>query len=128
MPHVGIGWYRKHIEIPDSLNVRKAFIEFDGAMSHARVFLNGEFIGEWPYGYASFGFDLTGKVKFGQSNLLAVRLENLPESSRWYPGAGIYRNVWMVFTSNIHVKKWGTYITTPQIQKGKGDVVIKTTI
>lgn len=128
LPHVGVGWYRKYIEIPDSLPGRSVFIEFDGAMSHARVFLNGDFVGEWPYGYASFGFDLTDKIKFGQSNLLAVRLENLPESSRWYPGAGLYRNVRLVFTNRVHVKRWGTYITTPDIDQGTGNVVIKTII
>jgi len=121
LPHVGVGWYRKHIDISDSLAGRSVFIEFDGAMSHAGVFLNGDFVGEWPYGYASFGFDLTGKVKFGQSNLFAVRLENLPESSRWYPGAGLYRNVRLVFKNRIHVKRWGTYITTPDIEHGTGN-------
>ncbi len=103
-------------------------MEFDGAMSHAKVYLNGEFVGEWPYGYASFGFDITDKVNFGGENILAVRLENKPYSSRWYPGAGIYRNVRMVITNPVFVKQWGTYITTPEIQNGKGTVNIKATL
>ena len=80
LPHVGVGWYRIDIEIPGKDEGKRILVEFDGAMSHAEVYLNGNFVGEWPYGYASFGFDLTPHVKFGESNLLAVRLENLPNS------------------------------------------------
>lgn len=128
LPFTGVGWYRKHIDIPKSFQGKRIFIEFDGAMSHARVFLNGNFVGEWPYGYASFGFDLTRFVKFGTSNLLAVRLENFPQSSRWYPGAGLYREVRLIVTHPVHIKKWGKIITTPNIQNGGGDVSIKTEI
>ncbi len=128
LPHVGVGWYRKTIDIPASWENKAVHIEFDGAMSHAQVYFNGEFVGEWPYGYASFGFNLTEKIKAGKENILAVRLENKPASSRWYPGAGIYRNVRLVTTNPIHVKQWGTYITTPEIQNGKGLVEMATTI
>lgn len=128
LPHVGIGWYRKALEIPASWNGKKIFVEFDGAMSHARVYLNGQFVGEWPYGYASFGFELTDKIAFGGENLLSVRLENLPSSSRYYPGAGLYRNVRLVVTNPVFVKQWGTYITTPDIEKGKGTVAIETSL
>lgn len=124
----GIGWYRKTLDIPVTWKGKKIFAEFDGAMSHARVYLNGQFIGEWPYGYASFGFELTDKIAFGGKNLLAVRLENKPNSSRWYPGAGIYRNVRLVVTNPVHVKQWGTYITTPKIEKGNGVVTIETSL
>ncbi len=128
LPHVGIGWYRKALDIPSSWKSKNIAVEFDGAMSHAQVFLNGEFVGEWPYGYASFGFDLTGKINFGGENILAVRLENKEHSSRWYPGAGIYRNVRLVVANPVHVKQWGTYITTPNVAEGKGDVTIATTV
>jgi beta-galactosidase len=128
LPHVGVGWYRKALEIPASFEHKRIHIEFDGAMSHARVFLNGEYVGEWPYGYASFGFDLTPYVKIGQDNILAVRLENKPNSSRWYPGAGIYRHVTLVVTDQVHVKQWGTSITTPDIDHGVGTVLIAATI
>ena len=97
-------------------------------MSHAQVYLNGQFVGEWPYGYASFGFELTDKIVFGSKNLLAVRLENKPNSSRWYPGAGLYRNVRLIATNPVHVKQWGTYITTPEIEKGNGALTIETTL
>jgi len=126
LPHVGVGWYRKTIAIPKDWKGKNVFVEFDGAMSHATVYLNGEFVGEWPYGYASFGLDLTNKVVFGKSNLLAVRLENKPNASRWYPGAGIYRNVRLVATNPLHIKQWGTFISTPEIEKGKGTVRIET--
>lgn len=128
LPHIGVGWYRKSLDIPASYKNKRIHVEFDGAMSHAKVYLNGEFVGEWPYGYASFGFDITDKVNFGGENILAVRLENKPYSSRWYPGAGIYRNVRMVITNPVFVKQWGTYITTPEIQNGKGTVNIKATL
>jgi len=128
LPHIGIGWYRKTLDIPVSYKGKRIHLEFDGAMSHARVYLNGQFVGEWPYGYASFGFDITDKVSFGDKNILAVRLENKAHSSRWYPGAGIYRNVRMVVTNPVYVKQWGTFITTPGIQNGKGTVNHKTTI
>ena len=128
LPHIGIGWYRKSLEVPASWKGKRIFAEFDGAMSHARIYLNGQLIGEWPYGYASFGFELTDKIVFGGKNLLAVRLENKPNSSRWYPGAGLYRNVRLVATNPVHVKQWGAYITTPDIEKGKGTVAIKTSL
>ncbi len=128
LPHVGIGWYRKTLDIPSSYKNKRIHLEFDGAMSHAKVYMNGTYVGEWPYGYASFGFDVTDLVGFGKKNILAVRLENKPLSSRWYPGAGLYRDVRMVITNPLHVKQWGTYITTPDIQNGKGTVDIQTTI
>jgi beta-galactosidase len=128
LPHIGIGWYRKTLDIPASWKGKRIFAEFDGAMSHAQVYLNGQFVGEWPYGYASFGFELTGKIAFGSKNLLAVRLENKPNSSRWYPGAGLYRNVRLVATNPVYVKQWGTYITTPDIEKGNGTVEIETSL
>jgi len=128
LPHIGVGWYRKLLDIPSSWKNKQVHIEFDGAMSNSKVYLNGKYVGEWPYGYASFGFDLTDNVKFGNENILAIRLENKAFSSRWYPGAGIYRNVRLVVTNSVFVKQWGTYLTTPDIQNGKGTVNLKTTI
>jgi beta-galactosidase len=128
LPHIGIGWYRKTLDIPSSWKNKRIQVEFDGAMSNAKVYLNGEYVGEWPYGYTSFGFDLTNKVKFGKDNVLAVRLENKPSSSRWYPGAGIYRNVRLVVTNPIYVKQWGSYLTTPDILNKKGTVHLKTSL
>ncbi|MDD4991838.1 MAG: beta-galactosidase GalB [Paludibacter sp.] len=128
LPIFGIGWYRKSIDVPKSDSDKKIFVEFDGAMSQAKVYFNGDFVGEWPYGYSSFSFELTKYIKPGQKNVLAVRLENKPESSRWYSGAGIYRNVRLLTLSPIHVAHWGTYITTPQITAKKGTVLVQTKV
>jgi len=122
LPHIGVGWYRKSLDIPATFKNKRINLEFDGAMSHAKVYLNGEFVGEWPYGYASFGIDITDAVEFGGENILAVRLENKPSSSRWYPGAGIYRDVRMVVTNPVFIPQWGTFVTTPGIQNGEGTV------
>jgi len=107
---------------------KRIFIEFDGAMSLAKVYLNGNYIGEWPYGYSSFAFELTGFIQPGKNNVLAVRLENKPESSRWYSGAGIYRNVRLVKTAPVHVAHWGTFITTPVVNARTAEVNIKTKV
>jgi len=128
LPTFGVGWYRKSLEIAESSKGKSIFIEFDGIMSEANIFCNGEYVGEWPYGYSSFSLDLTKFIKFGQMNLLAVRVENKPESSRWYSGAGIYRNVRLVTTNPVHVAHWGTYIVTPEITSEKGIVSIQTKV
>lgn len=116
LPFVGIGWYRTSFEAPAFAKGKMATIIFDGAMSNARVYLNGRHVGYWPYGYNSFHFDITDYLLPGK-NVLAVRLENYPESSRWYPGAGIYRNVHLQVTEEAHIPLWGTYITTPVVNK-----------
>ena len=82
LPFVGVGWYRNTLEIPQFKAGKRAFLLFDGAMSHANVYVNGQRVGEWPYGYNAFWFDITPYLKAGEKNTLAVRLENLPESSR----------------------------------------------
>ena len=128
LPHVGVAWYQKSLDLPGSLDNRCIHVEFDGVMSNAKVFMNGTYVGEWPYGYASFGFDITKYINFGEENTLSVRVENKTRQSRWYPGAGIYRNVRLVITDPIHVKQWGTYVTTPDIEDGRGTVNIETTL
>jgi beta-galactosidase len=128
LPWPGVGWYRKHFTVPQSDKGKQIYIDFDGAMSHSAVWLNGKFIGGWPYGYASFRLDLTPFIEFGKENVLAVRLDNPPESSRWYPGSGIYRNVWLVKTAPIHVGHWGTYVTTPKITQDSANVNVKVSI
>ena len=117
LPFVGVGWYRIQFEIPEFTTGKRATLLFDGAMSHARVYVNGAEVGYWPYGYNSFHFDITRYVRPNQKNTLAVRLENLPESSRWYPGAGLYRNVHLIVTEAAHIPVWGTQITTPEVSR-----------
>lgn len=127
LPVFNVGWYRCALPEVD-LRGREVHVEFDGAMSGAQLYLNGQYIGEWLYGYSSFEFDLTAAWCDGGENILAVRLENLPLSSRWYPGAGIYRNVRLVLHEPTHIKHWGTYITTPEISDRSATVNIKTEV
>ena len=104
------------------------FLDVDGAMSYAAVWLNGRLIGGWPYGYSSWRVNLTPYMKPGAENQLAIRLDNPANSSRWYPGGGIYRNVWLVKTSPVHVAHWGTYVTTPEINASAATVALKVAI
>ncbi len=126
LPISGTGWYRKSFTLPATAKGRYFSVEFDGAMSNARVWLNGHELGGRPYGYIGFGFDLTPDLKFGgEANVLAVRLTPEDRSSRWYPGAGIYRNVWLDITGPLHVARWGTYVTTPEVSDEKASVAVK---
>jgi beta-galactosidase len=128
LPWWGVGWYRKHLTIPASDQGRRIFLDVDGAMAYATVWLNGHFMGGWPYGYASWRVDLTPGIHFGGNNVIAIRLDNPPNSSRWYPGGGIYRNVWLVKTAPVHVAQWGTYVTTPKISADSATVKIRVTV
>jgi beta-galactosidase len=128
LPCFGIGWYRKVLPITKSDQGKRIFVEFDGAMSRSKVYLNGVYVGQWPYGYSSFSFELTKFINLDGENVLSVRLENKVESSRWYPGAGIYRNVRLVKTAPVRVAQWGTNITTPVVTDRMGEVNIKTDI
>ena len=128
LPFVGVGWYRLEFEAPEFEAGKRASILFDGAMSNARVYVNGTEVGFWPYGYNSFHFDITDYLKVGEKNELAVRLENKPESSRWYPGAGIYRNVHLIITEDIHVPVWGTHLTTPYVSEKLARVELRTKV
>ena len=127
LPYIGVGWYRLNFEAPDFKPGKKALLVFDGAMSEPLVFVNGEKVGEWKYGYAYFYFDISDYLKDGE-NLLAVRLENNGESSRWYPGAGLYRKVQLLVKDNISFKQWGTFITTPFVSDQLAQVNIKSEI
>ena len=120
LPWKGIGWYRKQFNVPAGDQGKRLFIDFDGAMADAKVWLNGHYVGTWPYGYQPFRLELTPHVKFGSENVLAVRLDTAHWGSRWYPGAGIYRNVWLVKTGPVHVAHWGVSVTTPSISDEKG--------
>jgi len=126
LPWFGIAWYRKHLDIPATDTGKKIYLDVDGAMSYAAVWLNGKFVGGWPYGYSSWRVDLTPYVNFGGENVVAIRLNNPPDSSRWYPGGGIYRNVWLVKTEPVHVAQWGTYITTPLVGPASAVVRVNT--
>jgi beta-galactosidase len=128
LPWWGVGWYRKHFNIPAEDQGQRFVLEVDGAMAYPAVWLNGHFVGGWPYGYSSFQLDLTPYIKYGGENVLAIRLDNPKQSSRWYPGGGIYRNVWLTKTGPIHVAQWGTYVTTPEVTKDAATIIVRTTI
>ena len=122
LPWQGTAWYRKTFSLPSADAGKQIALDVDGAMAYSSFWLNGQFVGGWPYGYTSFRLDFTPYVKFGDSNVLAVRLENPPESSRWYPGSGLYRNVWLVKTPAVRLRQWGVFVTTPRIE-AEGAVV-----
>jgi beta-galactosidase len=131
LPIFGTGWYRKSFTLDAAFAVssRHLSVMFDGAMSNAHVWLNGHELGSRPYGYISFAFDLEPYLNYGpKANVLAVRLTPEDHSSRWYPGAGIYRNVWLDITGPVHIATWGTYVTTPEVSDDKATVVVKTEI
>lgn len=126
LPIFGVGWYRKVLPLSLADKGKCVSIEFDGAMSLSKIYVNGNYVGEWPYGYSSFSFDISSFINPEIQNILSVRLENKPESSRWYAGAGIYRNVRLVVTNPAHVTHWGTFISTPSVTEKCAEVLIKT--
>jgi beta-galactosidase len=148
LPAFGVAWYRKHFDLSrlsrrsadlsrrssegakaEGAQAEHVSVQFDGAMSHARVWLNGHELGERPYGYISFSFDLTPYLRpAGEDNVLAVRLAPEEQSSRWYPGAGIYRHVWLDVTGPVRVAHWGTYVTTPDVTAARATIDVRTTI
>ena len=116
------------LHLPAAAKGKYFSVQFDGAMSNSTVWINGQKVGGRPYGYESFALDLTPYLKFGEENVLAVRLAPEDQSSRWYPGAGIYRNVWLNVTGAVRVAQWGAYITTPTVTDAKATVVVRTDV
>ena len=120
----GTGWYRKSFNVPAGLEGKRFFLQFDGVYMDSDVWINGVHAGSHPYGYTSFWFDITDQLRYGQENLVAVRVRNEGRSSRWYSGSGIYRHVWLTVTEPVHVTTWGTGITTPEIGQDAASVVV----
>jgi len=124
----GIGWYRKHLNIPSIDKDQQFWIEFDGVYMNSDVWINGQHLGKHPYGYTSFYYDLTPYIKKGD-NIIAVKDDNsLQPNSRWYSGSGIYRHVWLNAAGPVHVVEWGTYITTPVAEPATANVEVRTSI
>ncbi len=130
LPWVGYGWYRREFELPADFNAQKEryYLDFDGVMSCPQVFVNGKKAGEWMYGYNSFRVDMTPHLRAGKKNVVAVLASNRPQSTRWYPGAGIYRHVWMEKTTPVHIDQWGVYVTTPRVSEKSATVCVQTTV
>ncbi|MBN2001162.1 DUF4982 domain-containing protein [candidate division KSB1 bacterium] len=124
----GIGWYRKHVTFGQKIEGKTVWLEFDGVYMNSDVWLNGHFLGNHPYGYTSFYYDVSAFVLEGD-NVIAVRVDNSKQpNSRWYTGSGIYRHVWLTVTDPLHIGHWGTYVTTPDVSDSAAAVVIATTV
>ncbi|PKS11738.1 hypothetical protein jhhlp_001726 [Lomentospora prolificans] len=117
LPIHGVGWYRQKLTVTPADEGKTIYLDVDGAMSYPLVWLNGHLVGGWPYGYNSFRLELTPHLKLGKDNQVAIRVDNPTDSSRWYPGGGIYRNVWLTKVDPIHVAQWGTYITSTDVSE-----------
>ena len=126
----GIGWYRKTFTLPETDKNKSVFIDFDGVYMNSDVWINGHFLGNRPYGYSSFRYEMTPYLNYGNKpNVIAVRVDNSNQpNSRWYSGSGIYRNVWLVTVGKIHVNHWGTFVSTPTVDKNKAIINVQTTI
>lgn len=122
LPVQGVAWYRRKLTVGPEKEGRRVYLDVDGAMSYAMVWINGNLAGGWPFGYNSFRIDLTPYLKPGTVNQLAIRLDNPVSSSRWYPGSGLYRNIWLVKADNTHVAHWGTFITTAGVTAEKATI------
>ncbi len=127
LPWWGQAWYRKKVYIGREDAGKRIFLEIDGAMSFSSVWCNGCFAGGWPYGYTSYRVDITPYLVPGE-NTIAIRLDNPPESSRWYPGGGIYRNVWLTVSDPTGVAGWGTFVTTPHVSENTASVNLRITM
>ena len=123
----GTGWYRKHFKLNGGNKL--VAVRFDGVYMNAEFWINGHPLGNHPYGYTGFEFDLTPYLKPpGQENVLAVCVRNLGKNSRWYSGSGIYRHTWLTVTEPVHVPTWGVFVTTPEVSKEKATVKIATEV
>lgn len=125
----GTGWYRKTFNVPVELAGKKVSIYLEGVYMNAETFINGNSLGVHPYGYTSFGYDLTPYLQWGKENVIAVKVDNSQQiNSRWYSGSGIYRHVWMLITDAVHIASWGVSVTTPVISSKKATVLVKTRV
>ncbi len=130
LPWNGTGWYRKSFEVPADFSREKDryYLDFDGVMANPKVYVNGKLAGSWVYGYNAFRVDLTPFLLPGQENLIAVQASNEEASTRWYPGAGIYRHVWLEKTGPVHLAQWGVYATTPEVSESSATVRVETKV
>lgn len=126
----GTGWYRKSFRVSAADRERLTYISFDGVYRNSEVWINGNYLGKWPYGYSSFRYELTPWLKYGdEDNVIAVKVDNSAQpNSRWYSGSGIYRNVWLTTTEKIAVGQWGTFVTTPEVSTESALVRVTTQV
>jgi beta-galactosidase len=124
----GTGWYRKKFTVPQTEKDKRFRLLFEGVYMNSDVWVNGKYLGNHPYGYTSFWYDITDQVKSGNENVLSVKVSNEGENSRWYSGSGIYRHVWLQVLPGLHIETWGTCITTPEVSGKTATINVKTTL
>ncbi len=124
----GTGWYRKTFTVPATQKGKRVVVEFEGVYMNSDVWVNGQHVGNHPYGYTTFYYDITDKINWTGKNSIAVEVKNEGRNSRWYSGSGIYRHVWLNFCNPVHVAQWGTFITTPKVSASAATVNIKTKV
>jgi beta-galactosidase len=125
----GTGWYRKTFTQDTNDLGKIVYIRFDGVYMNADFWINGHHLGNHPYGYTSFYYDLTPYLNLpGDLNTLAVQVKNLGENSRWYSGSGIYRHVWLDVVDRVHISPWGVYVKTRQVQSQRADLMLRVSI
>lgn len=124
----GTGWYRKAFQVPAAQKGKRTVLQFDGVYMNANIWLNGNLLDIHPYGYTSFWIDVTNHLKYGANNIVAVKVMNEGENSRWYSGSGIYRHVWLKVMEPVHIAQWGTFLTTKEVTTASARVNIKTKV
>jgi len=122
----GVGWYRLSFGLDTAWQAKQITLLFDGVYMNAQVWCNGVRLGEHPYGYTAFSFDLTPYLRFDAPNVVAVRVDSSGKTSRWYCGSGIYRHVWLTATEAVHIPQWGVFVTTPQVSGEAATVQVET--
>lgn len=127
LPHIGTAWYRNTFTLPKESKGKKVILLFEGAMSEPQVYLNGQKVGEWAYGYSYFYFDVSQFIQEG-ANTLSVKLTNNEFASRWYPGAGLYRKVSLIVKNKESIDQWGQFVSTPFVSEKEAKVSIKTKV
>jgi hypothetical protein len=125
----GFGWYRKSFDIPRGHEGKTITLQFDGVYCNSEVWVNGTYLGNHPYGYTSFSYNITSCLEVGKKNVVAVRVDHMKYAdTRWYSGSGIYRHVWITATEKVHVAQWGTHVVTPDANPSVATVTVKTTV
>jgi len=125
---LGFGWYRKHFSLPESAVGKRVYLDFDGIFNHSDIWINGVLVYHNEYGYLGFRCDLTPWIHTIGGNVVAVRVDNTRQASRWYTGSGIYRHTWLTITEPLHVAHWGTYVTTAAVNAGQAHIRVQTTV
>ncbi|MDB5193640.1 MAG: hypothetical protein JWQ96_3203 [Segetibacter sp.] len=124
----GISWYRKTFAVPTIQKGKRIVIQFDGVYMNANFWINGVPLGNHPYGYTSFSYDVTNNINWNGKNVISVQVRNEGRNSRWYSGSGIYRHVWLSAINPVHVAQWGTFVTTPKVSTTAATANVKTKV